>query len=67
MRKLLSLIIAICACFGAMAQDMQPVSSVMESNLKLYVVVAVLAIIFSGIILFLLSLDKRLKKLEEVK
>lgn len=67
MRKLLSLIIAIGICFGALAQDMQPVSSVMESNLKLYVVVAVLAIIFSGIVLFLLTLDKRLKKLEDVK
>lgn len=57
--------IAIGICLGLSAQDMAKVPSLMESNLKMYVVVAVLLIIFTGIILFLLSLDRRLKKLEE--
>ncbi len=65
MRKLLSLAIAIFTVLYATAQGAQPMPSMMESNLKIYVVVAVLAIIFSGIIIFLLMIDRRLKKLEE--
>jgi hypothetical protein len=67
MRKILPLLIAIFMYFTSSAQDMQPVSSFFESNLKIYVVVAVLVIIFSGIIVFLLGLDRRLKRLEEGK
>ena len=38
--------------------------SVMESNGKLYVVVAVVVTIFIGIVIYLFSLDRRLKELE---
>lgn len=38
----------------------------MRSELKIYVVVAVLVLIFLGIVLFLFSLERRLKKLEEI-
>ena len=36
----------------------------MQQNGKIYVVVAVLLIIFAGIIIFLINLDKKISKLE---
>ncbi len=39
----------------------------MRSSGKIYVVIAVLLLIFIGIALYLFSLDKRLKKLEQHK
>ncbi|MCW3124431.1 MAG: hypothetical protein JWO03_89 [Bacteroidetes bacterium] len=65
MRKLLCFIIVIFTVLYTSAQSAEPIPSLMESNLKIYVVVGVLTIIFSGIIIFLLSMDRRLKKLEE--
>ena len=49
---------------AASAQGVQSAPGLMRSHLKMYVVVAVLLIIFAGITLFLLSLERRLKKLE---
>ncbi len=40
-------------------------AGMMRSNGKIYVVVAVLVIIFIGILLFLISLEKHLKRLEK--
>ena len=40
-------------------------SGLFRSDLKIYVVVMVLLIIFSGIIVFLFSMERRLKRLEE--
>ena len=37
----------------------------MRSNGKIYVVVAVLAIIFTGLIIFLVTIDRKVKKLEK--
>ena len=37
----------------------------MRSNGKIYVVVAVILIIFTGLFIYLISADKRLKKIEE--
>ena len=67
MRNTLTLLIAIFTSLGAMAQGSQAGTSLMESHLKIYVVVAVLAIIFSGIIIFMLAIERRLKRLEEGK
>ncbi len=39
-------------------------ADVLRSNGKIYVVVSVLLIIFIGIFLYLLSIDRRLKKME---
>lgn len=64
MRKTPALIIALLTAFAAQAQDEKPIDTLMESHLKLYVVVAVLTIIFAGIIIYLITLDSRLKKLE---
>lgn len=64
MRKISLLAIAFLTAFAAQAQDEKPINTLMESNLKLYVVVAVLTIIFVGIIIYLMTLDSRLRKLE---
>lgn len=43
----------------------QGVDALFRSHQKYYVVAAVLTLIFAGIVLFLLNIEKRLKKLEE--
>ena len=42
-----------------------PVNEFFRSNDKIYVIVGVLVIIFIGIVLFLISLDRKIGKLEE--
>ena len=42
-----------------------PVNEFFRSNDKIYVIVGVLVIIFLGIVLFLINLDRKLGKLEE--
>jgi len=48
----------------ALAQSVE-MADVMRSNGKIYVVVAVIAIIFIGLMVYLVCMDKRVKKLEE--
>jgi len=64
MKKTIPFFISLLLSLSAGAQGEQVSSGFMRSGLKIYVVVAVLVIIFTGITLFLLSLEKRLKKLE---
>jgi hypothetical protein len=64
MRKKLIFFTFLFISIFASAQGDQVSSGLMRSYLKIYVVVAVLIIIFFGIIIFLFSLEKRLKKLE---
>lgn len=42
-----------------------PVNEFFRSNNKIYVIVGVLVIIFIGIILFLVSLDRKISRLEQ--
>jgi len=65
MKKITAFFLSIILSLSAAAQGEQASSGLMRSHLKIYVVVAVLVIIFTGISLFLLSLDRRLKKLED--
>lgn len=60
-RILLSCFLLICN-YILFAQDM---ADEMRSNGKIYVVVAVLVTIFIGIILYLIRLDRKLKRLEK--
>ncbi len=48
------------------AQDNKPVqmADAMRSNGKIFVVVAVIVILFAGLVLYLVSLDKKITKLE---
>jgi hypothetical protein len=65
MRKITPFFLSLILSLSAAAQGEQASSSLMRSHLKMYVVVAVLVIIFAGITLFLFSLERRLKKLED--
>lgn len=69
MKKLLSLIILLLSFTIAMAQDDAGVemADVMRSSGKIYVVVSTLVIIFIGLAVYLFSIDKRLKKIENEK
>lgn len=67
MRKIISfcslaLLLFLPSLVSAQAPEMD---SVMVKDGKIYVVVAVLAVILIGIILYLLSMERRLKKLEK--
>lgn len=65
MKSILTLLFALLFSLSAMAQGDMPTGDIFRSHLKMYVVVAVLLIIFSGIIVFLFSLERRIKALEE--
>ena len=65
MKKILPFLTLLALSLSAAAQGEQASSGFMRSHLKIYVVVAVLVIIFLGITLFLFSLERRLKKLED--
>jgi CcmD family protein len=65
MNRFIALIISLAASLTASAQGEELSGNLMRSQLKIYVVVAVLVIIFAGITVFLFSLERRLKKLEE--
>ena len=51
----------------AQQQDTEkgPVNEFFRSNDKIYVIVGVLLIIFAGIVIFLISLDRKISKLEK--
>ena len=49
---------------SAFAQDVE-MADVLHQNGKIYVVVGVIAIIFIGIVVYLISIDRRLKKIEK--
>ena len=66
LRKIIPFFLSILLSLSAAAQGEQASSGLMRSHLKMYVVVAVLVIIFIGISLFLFSLERRLKKLEDI-
>ena len=51
------------------AQQNQPVemADAMRSSGRIYVVIAIIAIVFAGLAIYLFSIDKRLKKIEKEK
>ena len=51
--------------FSQTASDAVEMADAMRSNGKIYVVVAVLLIIFCGLAIFLISIDRKVKKLED--
>ena len=57
-------IAALLVSFVAQAQDAPAMADLMRENGKIYVVVAVLAIIFAGIIVYLISIDRKANKLD---
>ena len=65
MKSILSFFMVLLSSLSVMAQGDMPTGDIMRSQLKIYVVVAVLLIIFSGIIVFLFAMERRVKALEE--
>jgi hypothetical protein len=67
MKYLITLLLSIVFTTQGIAQQNNVVemADVMRSNGKIYVVVAVLATIFIGLMFFLIRIDKKVQKLEE--
>ena len=64
-KKLLLGIILFITTQFAYAQEKVEMADGLRSNGKIYVVVAVLAIIFIGLLLFLINIDRKVSKLEK--
>lgn len=50
---------------GQDGSEKQDLTELMNNNGKIYVVVAVIAIIFIGLIIFLITIDRKVKTLEK--
>lgn len=61
-----SLLFTLLISLTAQAQEVEMATG-MRSNGKIYVVVAVLATIFLGIVVYLISIERRIKRLEKEK
>lgn len=64
MKTFLSIFAIILTFFQAQAQEIEMATGLRSSG-KIYVVVIVIAVIFLGIIAYLFSIDRRVKKLEK--
>ncbi len=65
-RKFVSILLVLGAAVEAFAQSQDvEMADLLRSNGKIYVVVGVLLIIFIGLFLYLFSLDRKIRKLEE--
>jgi|TARA_B110000091_G_scaffold45352_1_gene49626 hypothetical protein len=64
MKLLITLLFSLFCSTLTMAQNVE-MADVMRSNGKIYVVVAVIATIFVGLMIFLIRMDKKVQKLEE--
>jgi uncharacterized membrane protein len=64
--KLGALLIVLFSATRSMAQDVE-MADVMRSNGKIYVVVAVAAVVMAGIIGYLVYMDMRIRQLERNK
>lgn len=69
MKKLTFLLLSLLSLTSVFAQADQKVemADTMRSSGKIYVVVAVIAVIFAGLAIYLFSIDRRLKKIEKEK
>jgi CcmD family protein len=67
MKKLTFLLLLLLSCTSLFAQADQTVqmADVMRSSGMIYVVVAIIAVIFIGLAIYLFSIDRRLKKIEK--
>jgi hypothetical protein len=65
MNKYFLTILTLCFAFVSFAQGDTGTQDIFKSNLKIYVVVAVLVIILSLLFAFMFAVERRLKKLEK--
>jgi CcmD family protein len=69
MKRISLLALLLLGYLGAFAQPGQQVemADALRGSGKIYVVIAVIVIIFVGLTIFLFSIDRRLKKIEKEK
>lgn len=69
MKKLVSLIMMMLCFVAVKAQNGQDVemADTMRSSGKIYVVIGTIVIVFTGLAIYLFSIDRRLKKIEKEK
>lgn len=63
-KLILVLFVFLNSIFSAAAQDQVDMADVMRENGKIYVVVAVAAVVMLGLIIYLISIDRKVCKLE---
>lgn len=61
----ITLIIALLGNLAVAAQNDVPMADAMRENGKIYVVVAILAIIFAGIVVYLIAIDRKTARLQK--
>ena len=66
MKTILGIFVILLTFFQAQAQEVELASGLRSSG-KIYVVVIVIAVIFIGLIVYLFSIDRRVKRLEKNK
>ena len=64
MKRLINIILLALMPMLSLAQEVE-MADTMRSNGKIYVVVGVIAIIFVGLLVYMIMLDRRLTKLEK--
>ncbi|MFT4544378.1 MAG: CcmD family protein [Bacteroidia bacterium] len=64
MKRFLNLLVLMALPFLSIAQDVE-MADLLHENGKIYVVVGVIAIIFVGIVVYLIAIDRRLTKIEK--
>ena len=64
MKRFLNLLVLMALPFLSIAQDVE-MADLLQGNGKIYVVVGVIAIIFVGIVVYLITIDRRLTKIEK--
>ncbi len=65
MKKIISLIITLLTSFNLFAQEEVQMADQMRADGKIWVVVAVIAVVFVGIIVYLVLLDRKIRKIEK--
>jgi CcmD family protein len=64
MKRFLNLLVLMAMPFLSIAQDVE-MADLLHENGKIYVVVGVIAIIFVGLAVYLIAIDRRLTKIEK--
>ena len=64
-KKILFAVLLFVAVQSVHAQEQVEMADGLRSSGKIYVVVAVLAVIFIGLLLFLISIDRKVSRLEK--
>ena len=65
MKKIISFLVVILTSFNLFAQEEVQMADQMRADGKIWVVVAVIAIVFVGIIAYLVLLDRKISKIEK--